>query len=255
MWHDVKAMNTVSGVLLGLFMLALLASGLWWLAQRPMFTLRAIRVEALGEDPLRRVNAATIRGAAIPRIKGNFFTADLDGVKQAFEAVPWVRRAAVRREWPNTLVVAVEEHAPLATWGEDGRLVSVKGDIFIANMAEAEEDGLLPAFSGPEGSEKDVLGRFKDLQDWFAPVKLKPKSVELSKRYAWTVTLDNGMTVELGREQSNTTLRERVDRLIGIYPQLVADLQNRIESVDMRYPNGLALKATGLNIGSGPKKK
>jgi len=255
MWHDVKAMNAVSGALFGLFMLAVIAAGLWWLAQRPMFTLRNIRIEAMGEEPLRRVNTSTIKGTAIPRIKGNFFTADLDGVKQAFEAVPWVRRAAVRREWPNTLVVALEEHAPLGTWGEDGRLLSVKGDLFIANLAEAEEDGALPEFAGPDGSERDVVARFRDLHEWFAPIKLKPESVQLSRRYAWTVKLDNGMTVELGREQSTMTLRERVDRLTGIYPQLVASLQDRIESVDMRYPNGLALKASGLTIGSDRKKK
>ena len=254
MWHDVRAMNAVSGALFGLFMLALFAAGLWWLAQRPMFTLKVIRVEAMGEEPLRRVNSSTIKGTAIPRIKGNFFTADLDGVKQAFEAVPWVRRAAVRREWPNKLVVALEEHAPLGTWGEDGRLLSVKGDVFTANLAEAEEDGKLPEFDGPDGSERDVVARFKDLHDWFAPIKLKPESVQLSRRYAWSVKLDNGITVELGREQSSATLRERVDRLTGIYPQLVASLQNRIESVDMRYPNGLALKASGLIIGSDGKK-
>ena len=175
MWHDVKTMNAVSGALFGLVVLAVLAAGLWWLAQRPMFTLKTIRIEALGEEPLRRVNASTIKGTAIPRIRGNFFTADLDGVTQAFEAVPWVRRAAVRREWPNTLVVALEEHAPLGTWGEDGRLLSVKGDVFTANLAEAEEDGLLPEFAGPDGSERDVVARFKDLQDWFAPVKLSPQ--------------------------------------------------------------------------------
>lgn len=254
MWHDVKAMNALSGALFGLFMLAVIAAGLWWLAQRPMFTLKTIRVEAMGEEPLRRVNTSTIKGTAIPRLKGNFFTADLDGVKQAFEAVPWVRRAAVRREWPNTLVVALEEHVPLGTWGEDGRLLSVKGDVFTANLAEAEEDGALPEFAGPDGSERDVVARFKDLHDWFAPIKLKPESVQLSRRYAWTVKLDNGVTVELGREQNNTTLRERVDRLTGIYPQLVARLQDRIESVDMRYPNGLALKASGLIIGSDRKK-
>lgn len=255
MWHDVRTMNAVSGALFGLFVLAVFASGLWWFAQRPMFTLKVIRIEAIGDEPLRRVNSATIRGTAIARIRGNFFTADLDGVKQAFEAVPWVRRAAVRREWPNKLVVALEEHAPLGTWGEDGRLLSVKGDVFIANLAEAEEDGALPEFAGPEGSERDVVARFRDLNDWFAPIKLRPESVQLSSRYAWTVKLDNGMTVELGREQSSTTLRERVDRLTGIYPQLLASLQNRIESVDMRYPNGLALKASGLIIGSNSKKK
>jgi cell division protein FtsQ len=255
MWRDIEAMNAISRALFGLFLLALLTAGLWWLAQRPMFTLKLIRIESMGEEQLRRVNALTIKGTVIPRIKGNFFTANLDNVRLAFEAVPWVRRAAVRREWPNKLVVSLEEHATLGTWGDDGRLLSVRGDVFTANLAEAEEDGALPKFAGPEGSEKEVVSRFKQLNEWFAPIGLKPDSVQLSSRYAWTVKLDNGMTVELGREQSSATLGERVDRLVGIYPKLMAGLQNRVESVDTRYPNGLALRARGLAFGLDGKTK
>jgi cell division protein FtsQ len=249
MWHDIRMLNATTSALLGLFALALLCSGAWWLAQRPMFTLEVIRIEAAQDGELRRVNESTIRNNAIPRIKGNFFTANLNSVRLAFEAVPWVRKATVRREWPNRLLVTIEEHVPLGTWGEDGKLLSVKGDVFTANMAEAEEDGELPEFVGPQGSEKEVVARFQELQNWFAPIGLAPESVQLSERYAWTVKMENGMKVDLGREQSNTTLKDRVDRLVKIYPQLVTRLQDRIESVDMRYPNGLALKAQGLAFG------
>ncbi len=254
MWHDIKAMNATSSALLGMVALALFAAGLWWLAQRPMFTLKVIRVEGT-EVQLRHVNPLTVRGTAIPRIKGNFFTANLETVRAAFETVPWVRRAMVRREWPNQLIVTLEEHTPLGTWGDDGRLISVKGDVFTVNLDEAEEDGGLPEFGGPDGSEKEVVARFQEMHQWFAPLALTPESVHLSDRYAWMVKLDNGMAVELGREQTRTTLRERVERLVGVYPQLVARLQNRIESVDMRYPNGLALRARGMAFGSEPKKK
>ncbi|HYC43653.1 MAG TPA: cell division protein FtsQ/DivIB [Noviherbaspirillum sp.] len=255
MWHDVRMLNTTTNALLGVLVLSLLASGIWWVAQRPMFTLKTIRVEGVGEMALRHVNASTVRTTAVPRIKGNFFTANLDTVRTAFEAVPWVRKASVRREWPNKLIVTVEEHEPLGTWGEDGRLLSVKGDVFTANLAEAEEEHELAEFGGPEGSEKEVVARYRQLQDWFKPVSLSPEGVWLSGRYAWSVRLNNGMTVELGREASSTTLKDRVDRLVKIYPQLVTRLQDRIESVDMRYPNGLALKATGLKFGIEGKKK
>ncbi|MEN3297040.1 MAG: cell division protein FtsQ, partial [Burkholderiales bacterium] len=77
MWHDVRAMNTLTNTLLGLLALSLLASGVWWVAQRPMFTLNAIRIEGVQGEELRRVSASTVRGTAIPRIKGNFFTANL----------------------------------------------------------------------------------------------------------------------------------------------------------------------------------
>ena len=254
MWQDIKAMNAMSSALFGLVALALFASGLWWLAQRPMFTIKVIRVEG-ADVRLRHVNPLTVRGTALPRIKGNFFTANLETVRAAFETVPWVRRAMVRREWPNQLIVTLEEHTPLGTWGDDGRLISVKGDVFTANLDEAEEDGELPEFGGPEGSEKEVVERFQEMHQWFAPVALTPESVHLSERYAWMVKLDNGMAVELGREQTRTTLKERVERLVGVYPQLVERLQNRIESVDMRYPNGLALRASGMAFGSDTKKK
>jgi cell division protein FtsQ len=255
MWHDIRMLNASTNALLGVFVLSLLASGAWWIAQRPMFTLRAIQIEAVGEMPLKHVNPSTVRSTALPRIKGNFFTANLDTVRAAFESVPWVRKAAVRREWPNKLIVAVEEYEPLGTWGDEGRLLSVKGDVFTANLAEAEEDGELPEFSGPEGSEKEVVARYRDFANWFKPINLTPDAVQLSSRYAWTVKLNNGMTVELGREQSKTTLKDRVDRLLAVYPQLVTRLQNRIESVDMRYPNGMALKAQGLAFGPDKKTK
>ena len=250
MWHDVRMLNATTNALLGVLVLCLLASGVWWVVQRPVFTLKTIRVEAAEATDLRHVSQSTVRTAALPRIKGNFFTADLNAVRQAFEAVPWVRKASVRREWPDMLIVKLEEHQPLGTWGEDGRLLSAKGDVFTANLAEAEEDGRLAQFFGPDGSERDVLARYRELQEWLKPLGLVPESVQLSGRYAWTLRLNNGMTVELGRQQNETTLKSRVDRLVGIYPQLLTRLQdNRIESVDMRYPNGFALKAQGLDLG------
>ncbi|MBA5636371.1 FtsQ-type POTRA domain-containing protein [Duganella sp. LX20W] len=258
MWQDAKALNATANGIFALALLACLAAGVWWLAQRPMFNLRTIRVESLAADgELRHVSQLTLRNNALGRIKGNFFTTNLDTVRQAFESVPWVRRATVRREWPDQLIVALEEHEALGTWGADGRLLSTKGDVFTANLAEAEEDHALPEFDGPEGSEKEVLSRFEELRQWFAPLKLVPEALSLSGRYAWTVKLDNGMSVALGREQTATTLKERVDRLLGIYPQLVSHLQN-IETIDMRYQNGLALSAADLKIpaeGARPKAR
>jgi cell division protein FtsQ len=248
MWQDVRALNATANGLIALVVLACIASGVWWLSQRPMFSLKSVRVESMYDIELKRVNELTLRAGVIGKIKGNFFTTNLEQVRTAFESVPWVRRATVRREWPNQLIVSIEEHEPLGTWGDDGRLLSVKGDVFTANLAEAEEDHPLPEFEGPEGSEKEVLARFGELRSWFAPIRLAPEALSLSSRYAWTVKLDNGMQVALGREQDQTTLRSRVQRLVKIYPQLAARVQGGIDMVDMRYPNGMALAAAGLKL-------
>jgi len=249
MWHDVKMLNNISNALFGLILLALLVTGVWWVIQRPMFTLKSIRVESGQTTVLRHVNALTIRNSALPKIKGNFFTANLDMVRLAFESVPWVRKASVQREWPNRLVVTLEEHTPLGTWGEGDQLISVAGDVFTANLAEAEEDVDLVELNGPEGSEKEVLAGYQNFKTWFAKINLAPESVSYSSRYAWSVKLNNGMRVELGRVQDETTLRQRVEKLMTVYPQLLASLQDSIESVDMRYPNGLALKSSHSSMG------
>ena len=81
-----------------------------------------------------------------------------------------------------------------------------------------------------------------------------PEKLSLSSRYAWTVKLDNGMTVALGREPDKFTLKARVQRLVNIYPQLARLLPAGISSVDMRYQNGLALTAAGLAIPSDVNK-
>lgn len=255
MWHDARMLNLTSSALFGAVLLAALSGALLWVAQRPMFAIRSIQVQGADRSELRHVNTSTIRSTALPRIRGNFFTANLDSVRAAFESVPWVRRAAVRREWPNRLIVTIEEHQPLGTWGDDGKLVSVKGEVFTVNMAEAEEDGELLKFSGPDGSEKEVVKRYDQLRAGFAHLKLTPQAVHLSNRYAWSARLNNGMTVEFGREQNSVAMNELMERLVDIYPELAARLKNRIESIDMRYPNGVALRSSGLVLAADGKQR
>ncbi|MET3105940.1 cell division protein FtsQ [Oxalobacteraceae bacterium GrIS 2.11] len=256
MWQDVKLLNATANVLFGVCALLLFLAALWSLMNRPLFNLNVIQIEGGGDVVLKHVNSQIIRSIAVTKITGNFFTANLDSVRRAFEMVPWVRRASVRREWPDRLIVTLEEHLPLGTWGEDGQILSVKGDVFTANLAEVEEESMLLEFSGPPGSEKEVLAHYLQFKDWFNAISLEPESVNYSKRYAWLVKLNNGLSVELGREENGAMLQERVARLIEVYPELTSRLQGKIESVDLRYPNGLALKAKGqeLNVVTKTKK-
>ena len=155
----------------------------------------------------------------------------------------------MQRVWPDKLLVALEEHEVLGTWGEDGRLISTAGDVFTANLAEAEEDTELVGLMGPEGSEREVVAQYRQFKDWFASINLEPEAVSYSSRYAWTVVLNNGLRVELGKVQDQGGLKRRVDQLIKVYPQLVTRLQDKIISVDMRYPNGLALQSSTGSFG------
>ena len=243
-WHDVRLLNAIANGLTAMAAAALLTAAASWLVARPSFALRAIVVEPSAPgQALHHVNRALLRSSGAVRLHGNFFTVDLNAVRESFEAVPWVRRAEVRRIWPNTLHVGIEEHQPLAVWG-DGRLVNRQGELFAASVAEAEAETTLLEFSGPPGSEGAVTRRWAELREQVAPLSLAPDAVMLSARYAWSARLDNGTLLLLGREQG-LPIAERVARWVALYPTVQARLNREVVSVDLRYPNGFAMRAPG----------
>ena len=243
-WHDVRLLNTAANGLMALAAAGLLAAGAWWLIQRPAFALRTVVIEPTSaEQGLLHVNSALLRSSGAIPTRGNFFSVNLDAVRERFEAVPWVRRADVRRIWPDTLRVGIEEHQPLAVWS-DGRLVNRQGELFTANVAEADAQADLLQFSGPPGSEAQVTRRWAELQQQLAPLRLEPEAVSLSNRYAWSARLDNGLMLLLGREQ-DVPISERVARWVAAYPQAQTKLNRDVVSVDLRYPNGFAMRAPG----------
>lgn len=249
LWHDVRLMNTLASALLACACLAFVAGAVGWVTQRPMFSLSAVIIEP--DSPSARLRHLTVPGlksSAAMQWQGNFFTVDLHAVREAFEKVPWVRRAEVRRVWPNTLKISIEEHQALAIWN-DGRLVNAQGELFTANVAEALVDAELLEFAGPPGSEAAVTQRWQELRAWLAPLQLEPRAVTLSARYAWSARLDNGMTLLLGREQG-MPLGDRVARWVQAHPQAASRLSREVIAVDLRYPNGFAVHAPGATARS-----
>jgi cell division protein FtsQ len=260
MWNDVRLLNIASGALMVILMTVFAFHGVAWAVRQPSFDLHQVIVQASRGAELRHVNVPTVRAVALPGLKGNLFTIDLAQARRAFETVPWVRHASVSRRWPDQLLVEIEEHEPLAVW-DDGRGVNTYGELFAVNTAELEQFGNLPAFGGPSGSEARVTQRYRDFMQWFAPIGLAPREVTLSNRYAWSVALINvsnahvwpesaprQVQVELGREQAPQTLQQRVDRLVLSWRQVLSRWGAVPQAVDMRYPNGFALRIAGLKF-------
>lgn len=247
MWHDVLALNRLSMLMVSIALGLTLWTGARWLAGQPRFAIRAVVVEGADGATLRHMSAERIARVCVPRISGTLFTADLREAVSAFESLPWVRRASVRRQWPDRLVVRLEEHEALARWNDEGgnRFVSVKGEAFDA-PGEAKLGESLPLLSGPEGSAGDVARQYEALKSRFAAIGKAPQVVSLSPRQAWTLRLADGLTVEVGREQPNSTVLARVERFVAHYAATVGRMAARVEVVDLRYPNGFAARVPGF---------
>jgi cell division protein FtsQ len=139
--------------------------------------------------------------------------------------------------------VKLEEHLALARWGrrEDALLVDTHGDLFRADW-EAD----LPLFAGPAGSERELTRRYNEFRGLLAPLSLEPRQVLLNQRLAWQLRLANGLVLQLGRDSANDPIRERLVRFVDAYPRTLGQMNRRLEYVDLRYPNGFALRVPGI---------
>jgi cell division protein FtsQ len=224
--------------------LGLLAYGaISWLAAQPWFALHTIEVKT----PARHVTEAQVRLVAERKVRGTFFTVDLERVRESLEKLPWVREARVERRWPDTLIVTLTEHVALARWN-DNALVNETGEVFVAALNQS-----LPRLFGPEDSSAEVVAAYRRHRAALAPLGMSISELRLTPRRAWRIRLDNGMQLALGRLQAD----ERLARFVALYPRLfaaqpaaaapasagaVANAPITPVSVDLRYSDGFAVR-------------
>jgi cell division protein FtsQ len=242
---DVRLMNITATVLFAACGVMLVAALAWWAVRHPAFAIRAILVQ--GE--VTHNSAATLRANVAPRLAGNFFTIDLQQAREAFEAVPWVRKAVVQRQFPNRLRVRIEEHRAEAFWGadSDSRLVNTFGEVFEANAGDVEEEDM-PRLAGPEGSSAQVLAMYRSLGPLLQPLELAVEQVVLTGRGGWTLHLDSGAIVELGRGTMDEVVA-RSQRFAHTITQVTSKYGRRPEALvtaDLRHVDGYAVRLRGV---------
>jgi cell division protein FtsQ len=238
LWHRPRALNLLSDALLLLGALGLGWALVAWTLSKPLFPLRELVLSA----PPSQVTQAQLEYVARTAIKGNFFTARLEDVRMAFEKLPWVRHAEVRRLWPDGLELSLEEHEAVGYWknigdgGGDVRLVNRRGEVFAASS-----DVAMPEFSGPPGSAVTMLEHYETYSRILQPLQARLVRMDLSVRGVWRLWLDNGLFIVLDREQERSPIEARLENFVAAWAHLQDRLGGQIERADLRYPNGFAL--------------
>jgi cell division protein FtsQ len=243
--QDVRWMNvaTVALMVVGLCLLGM--AGLQRISQATSFDLTRVQLEG----DLQRNNIATVRAHIIPRLQAGYFMLELDNAREAFEAVPWVRRAVVRRVWPDELRVHIEEHRPAAHWQHqerDDQLVNTFGEVFEANPGDVEDDHLpvlvAPANPAP-GQSAQMLQVLRELQKTLAPLG-DIERLKLTERGSWSVVLDTGAVIMLGRGTVDE-VTDRARRFMRTLPEVQRHYTDPLTYADLRYPQAYAVRLRG----------
>lgn len=250
---DVRLMNAVSALLFAVLLGTAAWAAMRWVVRLPVFNVRAIQVEG----DVSRNSVASLRANALPRLTGSFLSMNLKEGRAAFEAVPWVRRAQLRRVWPMRLRVRLEEHRPAAYWearadGADAAteataeraLVNSFGEVFQANLGDVEDEDL-PVLAGPAGEAASLLQMWRSLNPAAEKLGENIDRLDLSGRGSWRATLGSGAVIELGRG-SPAEVAERFGQFARSITQVTAQYRSPLLSADLRHADGFAVRLRGV---------
>jgi cell division protein FtsQ len=180
-------------------------------------------------------------------VKDNYFTSDLEQIRDRTLEVSWVDRVVVSRSWPNGIRVRVIPRQPIARWGT-GRLLSDAGKIF--SEAQPKNHSQLPLMHGPVDQSEVMMRRYHEINQLFYPVNLRLKELYLTERRTWFMQFDSGLRIIVDQDQ---TMR-KLQRLSHLAQNDLKPVWSNFAAIDLRYRNGLAIQwknSTPLKIMNG----
>lgn len=160
---------------------------------------------------------------------------DAEAARERITTLPWVEVAAVRKIYPHTLEVRVEEREPFALWQQGASLSVIERSGEVIAPFSGGKQALLPLIIGTGAPAKapDFLEKIKRYPELAARVK---GYIRVGER-RWDLKLENGITVKLPEDNEDRAIAElvKLDHDNGL-------LTRDIAAVDMRLSDRLVVE-------------
>jgi len=229
----------LSGWLFGSFILAVTSVALYAIGSTAQKAISEIAdrpiaaVEITGE--LDHVSVPELQTMLEPLINQQFLSIDLQLLKKQLEQQPWIAQATLSRRWPDRLHVALVEETAIARWRDTSFLNQAGEEIWLGDNQLLNH---LPKLSGPKQSHLEVAKKFVEINSTIQPLHLSVQELVLNEDLSWQVELNNHLLIKLGRDQ----LVEKMERFVAVYETTLQPKVAEIETVDLRYRNGVAVQ-------------
>lgn len=220
---------------LPLILLLLVTATLIWLwdyVQNPIdYPIQHVSLVTKGQH----IDSALLKQVISDNIHGSFFSLDTDRLRRSLSSNPWVEYVSIRRVWPNSLFVEITERQPLVRWDDNG-VLSDDGDVFYPAISSIPKD--LPDFSAPLVQKDKILDFYSLIAPPLRSLGLSIQKLVVTDRLSWLLFLNNGIQVVICRDD----IQNRFNRFIKLYPKVIGGRSQDVVSVNLCYPNGLAIR-------------
>jgi len=202
-----------------------------WIKQPENLLIKAVQVQG----NFNYLDKATLLPIISPFVKTNLFLLDKKSLEEEIEFNPWVYSASLTSLWPTTLVVKIEEQKPIAFWGAEA-MVNEFGEVIDVNLPTRRNT--LPMLYSPFDKGREMVESYVEIRKWMKNFPVDIVEFTENTRGSWLLKLSNGMKIKVGRKEHERRLRRF---MVGYSNQLVRQVK-KIDTVDLRYTNGFAVK-------------
>lgn len=187
------------------------------------------------EGAFQYIDKDDIKNQLSPLIQRGYFSVDLQEIQQSVMGLPWAEKVKVQRIWPDRLKLRIYEQKPIVRWQMDS-LLNIKGDIFKPRNIDRFQ--ALPVLFAPVEQRQQMLQVMDGLRLGLMDQGLYLTEFRVSERQSWSLEMENGMIIQLGRFQP----LQKFTRLIQALMVTGAERVEKIAYIDTRYPNGYAVR-------------
>ncbi len=163
---------------------------------------------------------------------------DLQQLRSKVIQLPWVKDVQIRKVWPDTLRFTVEEYHAIALVNQsyltDGGQLIERGSYTTKRPVLNLEIDQVQMDRKP--NLLVLLDKLQQIQAKLADHQLDISQLRISESNNWLIQVKNKFVIKVGRKQQ----LERIEKLVLVYRAI--ENKNELESIDLRYSNGLAVK-------------
>ncbi|HFD31229.1 MAG TPA: FtsQ-type POTRA domain-containing protein [Gammaproteobacteria bacterium] len=170
-----------------------------------------------------------------PFVKTNLYLLDKENLENEIEFNHWVYSASLTSMWPDKLVIKIHEQQPIAFWGNEG-MINEFGEVIDVDLPQQRNK--LPMLYSPFDKGREMVESYVKIRQWMKNFPVDIVKFTEDKRGSWLLTLANGIKVKVGRQEHERRLRRFI---VGYSNRLVGQVK-KIDTVDLRYTNGFAVK-------------
>lgn len=168
-------------------------------------------------------------------IDGSLISFDVAGAQKRLGELPWIERVSVRKFYPGTLAIEINERIPFALWQRGG-------DVFVIDRSGTE---IVPLDESRFSKLPFMVGGgANETADIVLPDLLSQPDIANQMRAAvlvagrrWDLHLDNGVTVKLPEKG----VREALAQLVKLNTEQEL-LMRDVVVVDLRLPDRVTVR-------------